>query len=105
MMSRLNMETKSWKQTQRQKKCLLSTLEGKYRTRAIITCSLYTFYPMFEDQKHFLRSFFRKILTLCTVSIQERVIVARVRYVKINNFNFRFMLFFTFFLGYLGYDM
>ena len=105
MMSRLNMETKSWKQTQRQKKCLLSTLEGKYCTRAFITRSLYTFYPIFEGQKRFLRSFFRKILTLCTVSIQERFQIKSVRYVKINNFNFRFMLFFTFFLGYLGYDM
>jgi hypothetical protein len=51
-----------------------------YRMRAIITRSLYTFYPIFEDQKRFLRSFFRKILTLCMVSIQERVIVARVPY-------------------------
>ena len=50
-----------------------------YRTRAIITRGLYIFYPIFGGQKHFLRSFFRKILTLCTVSIQERVIVARVR--------------------------
>ena len=47
-----------------------------YRTRAIITRGLYTFYPIFEGQKHFLRSFFRKILTLCTVSIQERVMMA-----------------------------
>ena len=51
-----------------------------YRMRAIITRGLYTFYPIFEDQKRFLRSFFRKILTLCMVSIQERVIVARVPY-------------------------
>ena len=28
-----------------------------------------------------LRSFFCKILTLCMVSIQERVILARVRYI------------------------
>ena len=26
--------------------------------RVIITRGLYTFYPIFEDQKHFLRSFF-----------------------------------------------
>ena len=43
-----------------------------YRTRAIITRGLYTFYPIFEGQKRFLRSFFCKILTLCMVSIQER---------------------------------
>ena len=43
-----------------------------YHMRAIIPRGLYTFYPIFEGQKRFLRSFFRKILTLCTVSIQER---------------------------------
>ena len=32
-------------------------------------------YPIFEDQNRFLRSFFRKILTLCTVSIQDRFII------------------------------
>ena len=53
--------------------------DSDYRTRAIITRGLYTFYPIFEDQKRFLRSFFGKILTLRMVSIQERVIVARVR--------------------------
>ena len=50
-----------------------------YHMRAIITRGLYTFYPIFEGPKRFLRSCIRKILTLCTVSIQERVIVARVR--------------------------
>ena len=54
-----------------------------YITRAIITRGLYTFYPIFEGQKHFLRSFFRKFLTLCKVSIQERLTVVRVRYVHI----------------------
>jgi hypothetical protein len=40
-----------------------------YRTRAIIT-GLYTFYPLFEVQKHFSKEFFfLKILTLCMVSI------------------------------------
>jgi hypothetical protein len=48
-----------------------SVLHFEYRTRAIITQGLYTFYPIFEDQKCFLRSFYRRILTLCTVSIQE----------------------------------
>ena len=40
-----------------------------YRTRAIINRGLYTFYPTFERQKRFLRSFFSKVLTLF---IQER---------------------------------
>ena len=43
-----------------------------YRTRAIITRGLYTFYPIFEGKKRFLRNFFCKILTLYMVSIQER---------------------------------
>ena len=43
-----------------------------YHTHKIITRGLYTFYPIFEGQKRFLRSFFHKILTLCTISIQER---------------------------------
>ena len=56
---------------------------SKYRTRAIITRGLYTFYPLFE-------------VHLCTVTFglmygyysravynQERVIVARVRYINI----------------------
>ena len=49
---------------------------------AIITRGLYTFYPLFEVQKRFLRSFFLKILALCMVSIQERVMMARIRYVR-----------------------
>ena len=49
--------------------CVLILLN--YRTRAIITRGLYTFYPIFEGQKRL----FRKILTLCTVSIQERFII------------------------------
>ena len=48
-----------------------------YRTRAIITHGLYTFYPIFEGQNRFLRSFFRKILILCTISIQERFQIKR----------------------------
>ena len=55
---------------------------SEYRTCAIITLSLYKFYPIFEGQKHFLRSFFHKIQTLCTVSIQELVLVARVQYMQ-----------------------
>ena len=44
----------------------------RYCRHAIIIRGFYTFYPIFAGQKLFLRSFFRKILTLCTVSIQER---------------------------------
>ena len=40
-----------------------------YRTRAIITHGLYTFYPIFEGQKRFLRSFLCKILTLYIVNV------------------------------------
>jgi hypothetical protein len=51
----------------------------RYRTRAIITRGLYNFYPLFEVQKRFFKGFFLKILALCMVSIQERVMMARVR--------------------------
>ena len=54
--------------------------KSMYRTRAIITRGLYTFYPLFEVQKRFSRGFFLKILALCMVSIQERVMMARIRY-------------------------
>ena len=38
-----------------------------YRTSAIITRGLYTFYPIFEGQTRLFKEFFfRKILTLCT---------------------------------------
>ena len=47
------------------------------RTRAIITRGLYTFYPLFEVQKHFFRGLL-SILALCMVSNQEPVIVALV---------------------------
>ena len=48
--------------------------------RAIITRGLYTFYPVFEGQKRLFKElFFHKILTLCMVSIQERVMMASVR--------------------------
>ena len=42
---------------------------------AIITRGLYTFYPIFEGRNVFLRSCFRKTLTLCMVSIQERFLI------------------------------
>ena len=41
----------------------------QYRTRAIITRGLFTFYPLFEVQKRFIKLLFLKILALCMVSI------------------------------------
>ena len=55
-------------------------LLSMYRRHAIITRGLYIFYPLFEIQKRFSRNFLLKILTLFIVSIQERVIMARLRY-------------------------
>ena len=52
----------------------------KYRMRAIITRGFHTFYLLIEDQKRFSRGFFLEILALCMISIQERVMMARVRY-------------------------
>ena len=43
-------------------------------------CILFTHF--LKSKNVFSRGFFLKILALCMVSIQERVIVARVRYVK-----------------------
>ena len=40
-----------------------------YRTRAIITRGLYSFYPLFEVQKRFFKGLYLKILALCMVSI------------------------------------
>ena len=37
---------------------LKSFLKEKYRTRAIITRGLYTFYPLFEVQKRFFKGLF-----------------------------------------------
>ena len=50
-------------------------LKYVYRTRAIITRGLFTFYPLFEVQKTFFQGvLFLKILALCMISIQERVL-------------------------------
>jgi hypothetical protein len=46
-----------------------------YRTRNIIIRGLYSFYPLFKIQKVFSRGFFLKILALCMVSIQERLLI------------------------------
>ena len=56
-----------------------------YRTRAIITRCLYNFYPLFEVQKRFFQgAFFLKFWPYVwysrAVSNQQRVIVARIRY-------------------------
>ena len=53
-------------------------LSNIYRTRAIITRGLYTFYPLFEGQKRFFKELIQKILPLCMVSIQK-IIMARER--------------------------
>ena len=50
-------------------------LELMYRTHAIITRSLYTFTPYLKAENVFLRTFFRKILTLCTASIPDQFII------------------------------
>ena len=39
---------------------------------------LYTFYPIFEDQFFVFKDVFKKILTLCMASIQERFVMARI---------------------------
>ena len=51
-------------------------------TWAIIRCSLYIFYPIFDDHFYFfnLGFFFQKILSLYIVSTQERVLIALVWY-------------------------
>ena len=59
------------------------TFKKEYRTRAIITRGLYILNPLFKGQKRvFKELFFRKILALCTVGIQERVMMACVQYLK-----------------------
>ena len=52
----------------------MSVCDYVYRTRAIITCSLYSFYLIFEFKKCLFKDLF-KILSLCTVSIQEQFII------------------------------
>ena len=58
-----------------------------YRTRAIITRGLYSFYPLFESQKRFFKEVFSENSVLMygyysrAVSDQERVIMACVRYI------------------------
>ena len=54
-----------------------------YRTRVIITRGLYIFYPILEGQKRIFKQLFRKFLTLFLVIIQERVMMAGVRYYSI----------------------
>ena len=45
------------------------------RTCAIITCGLYTFYPIFEDHFFVFMEFFQKILALCMDSAQEQFVI------------------------------
>ena len=47
--------------------------------RAIISRGLYTIYPILKDHFFAFQEFFQRILSLCIVSILERVIMARKR--------------------------
>ena len=61
----------------RSKSCISSV----YRKHAIITRGLYIYHPIFEELFFvFQKGFFQKILSLCMISIQERFMLARVRY-------------------------
>ena len=61
--------------------------KATYRTRAIITRGLNIFYPLFEDHFFVFKEIFSENFVLVygkysrAVSNQERVIVARVRYI------------------------
>ena len=57
-----------------------------YRMRAIIARGLYTFVHFLKSKNVFSMGFFLKILALCMVSIQERVIVVRVLYLPFFKF-------------------
>ena len=46
-----------------------------YCTHAIITRSLYIFYPIFVDHFFVFKEIFKKILSLCMDSIQERFLI------------------------------
>ena len=54
-----------------------------YRTRAIISCSLYNFTPFPKIIS--LGGFFQKILSLYMACIQERLMMACVRYLKFSS--------------------
>ena len=64
------------------KKEMFPRTYSEYRTRAIITCGLYTIFPLFEVKKHiFLKFWLMYGYYSRVVSNQERVIVARVWYI------------------------
>ena len=50
-----------------------------------ITRGFYISNQLFEGKNVYLRVFFLKILALCSVSTQERVMMARVRYFSANH--------------------
>ena len=57
--------------------------EFNYPMHPIITRGLYILNSLFEGQKRFFKEFFfQKILPLSIVSIQKRVIMVRVQYLK-----------------------
>ena len=55
----------------------------EYRTRAIISRGLYIFYPISKDHIFVFQEIFQKILSLCMAYIQERLMMARVRYLAV----------------------
>ena len=67
----------------------------RYHTCAIIPRSLYSFYPLFEVQKRFFKGLVLKILALCMVSIQERVMMVPAHMVMNNEKNLVFVVIFT----------
>ena len=58
-----------------------ATFNKEYRIRAIITRGLYIFIPILKSISLFSRRFFGKIVSLCMVSIKERVMMAHLRYI------------------------
>ena len=60
-------------------------LGTEYSARAIITRGLYIFHPIFEEHFFVFKEVFHKIPSLSMVSIQERVMMARLLYMKCEN--------------------
>ena len=62
-----------------------------YRIRAIISWGLYIFYPIFENHLLVFKQVIQKILSLCTASIQEQVIMAHIQNF-LPHFSLRFII-------------
>ena len=68
-------------------------IQSLYTVRAPLQPAVCILFTHFLKSKNVLsRGFFLKILALCMVSNQERVIVARVRYKKLNQFRRNFSI-------------